>query len=167
MKKLGFFTLCLLIMGAPSHILNAQEKKSKKEQQKEQAEKVQKLVELQNYTFVAQYAQPMTGGSINLTSEYDLKVGLDAVTAYLPYFGRAYVAPIDPTEGGIKFNSTDFDYRLNKNRKGGWTAFININDGKQGIQMTLNIASSGSAILSVSDNNRQSISFNGHLAERK
>ena len=156
MKKMSIFTLCLL-MGAPFTILNAQD----------QTEKVQTMVDLQNYTFVAQHALPMTGRSISLTSEYDLSVGLDTICAYLPYFGRAYVAPIDPTEGGIKFNSTDFDYQLKKNRKGGWTAHIRINDGRQRVQMTLNIAVNGSALLSVNDNNRQAISFSGYVAERK
>ena len=44
--------------------------------------------------------------SIYLSPYYYLKVSKDTVVAYLPYFGRAYTAPADPTEGGIKFTST-------------------------------------------------------------
>lgn len=166
MKKWCILWLCVLII-APYSALSAQEKKTKKAQRKEQMEKVQNMVDLQNYKFVAQYALPMSGRSIILSADYDVVVGNDSINAYLPYFGRAYVAPADPTEGGIKFNSTDFDYRLEKGKKGGWMAHIDIHDGKQRIRMTLNITTTGIAHLSVNDDYRQTISFSGYVEERK
>ncbi len=164
MKKLGILVLLMLV--TVSSATYAQEKKSKKERQQEQAEKVQKIVEAQNYKFVAQRALPMSGRSVNLTSEYDLTVGKDTISAYLPYFGRAYVAPMDPTEGGIKFESKDFDYKLENAKKGGWNVYITIKDAKRRIEMILNISTNGTANLSVNDDTRQTISFNGYVDER-
>jgi hypothetical protein len=82
---------------APSSVLNTRRhvcagKKSKKEHRQAQAEKVQKMVAAQDYRFVAQRALPMSGRSVNLTSDYDLNVGQDIISTHLPYFGRAYVA---------------------------------------------------------------------------
>ena len=164
MKKLG--VLILLMLVTASSAMYAQEKKSKKERQKEQSEKVQKMVEAQDYKFVAQHALPMSMRSISLTSEYELCVSNDVITAYLPYFGRAYTAPMDPTEGGIKFESKDFDYRLENAKKGGWIARIAIKDAKRRIEMILQITTSGSANLSVNDDTRQTISFNGYISVR-
>jgi len=165
MKKFGI--IAILILVAVSSAMYAQEKKSKKERRQEQAEKVQRWVEAQDYKFVAQHALPMSGRSVHLTSTYDLNVGNDSISAYLPYFGRAYVAPMNPSEGGIKFESTDFDYRIEKGKKGNWTAYITVREASKRFEMILNITSSGSANLSVNDYTRQNISFNGYIAERK
>ena len=165
MKKLGILILLMLVTA--SGAIYAQEKKSKKERRQEQVEKVQKMVEAQDYRFVAQRAIPMSMRSINLTSEYDLSVSSDTITAYLPYFGRAYTAPLYPAEGGIKFESKNFDYRLENAKKGGWIAHFAIKDAKQRIVMILNISPSGSASLSVNDDTRQTITFNGYIGERK
>ena len=73
---------------------------------------------------------------------------------------------MNPAEGGIKFESTDFNYRLENAKKGGWNAFITIKDAKRRIEMVLNISASGSANLSVNDDMRQTISFNGEIRKR-
>ena len=62
---------------------------------------VKALVESKNYVFKADYVNPQTGRSRSLTSEYDLTIKPGEVISYLPYFGRAYSAPIN-SEGGIK-----------------------------------------------------------------
>jgi hypothetical protein len=158
--------MVLLILVAGGSALYAQEKKSKKERLQEQTEKVQKMVEAQDYKFVAQRALPMSGRSVHLTSAYDLCIGKDTISAYLPYFGRAYTAPMNPSEGGIKFESKDFDYRLENAKKGGWNVFITIKDASRRIGMVLNITASGSANLSVNDDTRQTISFYGMIEKR-
>ena len=165
MKRLILIALLMLV--SVSSVIYAQEKKSKKERRQEQADKVQKMVEAQDYKFVAQRALPMSGRSINLTSDYDLRVSNDSISAYLPYFGRAYVAPMNPTEGGIRFESMDFNYRLENAKKGGWNVIITIKDTPRRIEMILNVASNGSAHLSVNDDTRQNISFSGNIGERK
>ncbi|MCL2739470.1 MAG: DUF4251 domain-containing protein [Bacteroidales bacterium] len=164
MKKMGILTLCALI--AAGGALYAQEKKSKKERRLEVAEKVQGMVHAQEYKFVAQQALPMSGRSINLTADYDMSVAKDSVIAYLPFFGRAYVAPVNPLEGGIKFQSVDFDYKLQNAKKGGWTAHIVVRNAQQRIELTLHITTTGLASLSVLDHTRQTISFSGYLEER-
>jgi len=114
-KTFGLFALFMLII--VSDTIYTQEKKSKQELQLEQAEKVQRLIEAQDYKFVAQQALPMSSKSIYLTSEYHLRVSNDTIIAYLPYYGRAYVAPMDASEGGIKFESRDFTYKIKTNKK--------------------------------------------------
>jgi len=165
MKKLKILILIMLVTA--SGALYAQEKKSRKERRQEQVEKVQKMIEAQDYNFVARQAIPMSMQSVNLTSEYDLCVSNDTITAYLPYFGRSYSAPFNPAEGGIKFESKDFVYRLENAKKGGWIAHFAIKDAKRHINMVLHISTSGSASLSVNDDTRQTITFNGYIGERK
>ncbi|MDQ0641583.1 hypothetical protein QF042_005148 [Pedobacter sp. W3I1] len=144
-----------------------------------------KIVADKNYTFVANTAMPMSnndinrvlammpgsqgGSSINLTgSQYDVRVTKDSIVAYLPYFGRSFSAPMDPTQGGIKFTSKDFTYTESKNKKGSYTIQINTKDVKrENYRFTINISTNGYASLTASSVNKQPIIFNGYLDEPK
>jgi hypothetical protein len=122
---------------------------------------IKNMVESQNYVFKAQTVMPMSGRTRQLTSDYDVKVTKESITSYLPYFGRAYSAPMDPTQGGIQFTSKDFDYTLTPGKKDGWTVLIKPKDYRDVQQMTLNISSTGYATVQVTSTSRQPISFNG------
>lgn len=117
-----------------------------------------------DFTFKATYAYPTGFRSIYLSPYYDVKVNSDTVRAYLPYYGRAYVAPMDPSKGGIKFTSTDFDYQVSPCRKkGNWQVNIRTRDTGREIFFFFDIWENGTARLSVTDTNRQPISFQGDI----
>lgn len=124
---------------------------------------VTEKVDAPNYTFVPNTAIPMSGRSINLDSSYSLKISKDTVESYLPYFGRAYTAPMSPTEGGIKFVSTDFDYTISEKKKGMWNVSIETKDTQTKYKILLNIGETGYTSLTVQETNRQSISFYGKI----
>ena len=127
---------------------------------------VQKLMETKHFVFKAQSALPLRGGMRNLTSDYDIQVKGDSIISYLPYFGRAYVAPVDPTQGGLQFTSTDFSYST-KTKKGGWEITILPKDAKDITQLYLSVSPKGYARLQVLSNNRDAISFNGYVDKLK
>jgi hypothetical protein len=129
-----------------------------------QSKSVKDLVESQDYVFKAQTALPMSGRTRNLTTDYDLQVSKASVVSYLPYFGRAYVAPMDATKSALDFTSNDFSYTTTPGKKEGWTVTIKPKDYKEVQQMTLSISSDGYATLQVTSTNRQAISFNGVIA---
>lgn len=129
----------------------------------EKTARIEESVNSKNYTFVARTAIPMGMKSVNLNYDYTLKVRTDLIDCYLPYYGRAYTAPMDPSEGGIKFISTDFGYEMSDKKKGVWNVDIQTNDTNGKNRLNLSITNSGSATLTVSDNNRQSITFYGEI----
>lgn len=121
-----------------------------------------------DFTFKATYAYPTGFRSIYLSPYYDVKVNPDTVRAYLPYYGRAYVAPMDPSKGGIKFTSTDFDYKVEPGRKkGNWQVSIRTRDTEREIFFFFDIWENGTARLNVTDTNRQPISFQGDIETGK
>ena len=130
--------------------------------QKSNPEEIRKIVESKKYIFKAQIAYPLTGQSRQLTSDYDLKITPNAVTSYLPYFGEAYIAPIDPTQGGLKFTSTNFEYKAVQNNKG-WEISIRPKDTQDVQEFNLTIFDNGNASLNVSNARRQSISYSGYI----
>lgn len=126
------------------------------------------LINDQVYVFTAQSSIP-AGPSPDrqLNGNYDLTVTKDSIISYLPYFGRAYTAPMDPTKGGIQFTSTKFDYKVTEKKKGGWTIVIKPKDTDQASQLILNVSTGGYSSLQVIGNNRQPITFNGVVDARK
>lgn len=133
----------------------------------EKAKKIKEQIFNRNFKFSATYAYPQSHSSIYLSPYYDVKVSPDTVTAYLPYYGRAYRAPMDSSEGGIKFESTDFDYEVEEGRKeGNWHVEIRTNDTRREFIFDFDLWDNGSGRLMVTDPNRQSISFQGDIEER-
>lgn len=126
---------------------------------------VRQKVESKRYTFIAQTANPMRGRNIQLTSLYDLRVSGDSVIAALPYFGRAFSAPVNPSDNGINFTSVDADYKVIY-RKKRWEVSIKPKDSPNVSELNLTIYSNGRASLQVNSNNRQPISFNGILSDK-
>ncbi|MES2650821.1 MAG: DUF4251 domain-containing protein [Bacteroidota bacterium] len=143
-----------------------------------------RIVEAKHFTFIASTAMPMNsteinnilsrmpgangGGAINLNGEnYDVRITADSLVAYLPYYGRSFSAPIGRDESGYKFTSTKFSYESKLRKKGGWQISINPKDTKESVRMNLTITENGYATLIISSNNKQSITYNGYLAEPK
>ncbi len=158
------FMLLLALFVLGNQALQAQESNKDKEQQKAAA--VKNMVDTKNFVFKAQSMTPMRGRNRQLTSEYDLKIFNDSLISFLPYFGRAYTAPVNPSEGGLQFTSTDFQYQATARKKGGWEITIQPKDHRDVRQLLLNVFESGNATLQVISNNRDPIFFNGYVAER-
>ncbi len=150
--------LCLVIMVTfPAHIFAQNDKK----------EAIKEMIAAQSYTFKAQTALPMGGRSRQLTSDYDVKIAKDSVLTFLPYFGRSFTAPLDPTKGGIQFKSKKFDYTIENKRKGGWDIVIKPSDAGDVRQLSIMISEDGYGTLQVISTNRQPIIFNGYVTARK
>lgn len=143
-----------------------------------------KVLQNQDFIFQATSAMPMAnndvtrvlnrmnnsggGGTINLNgSQYDLTIKKDSITAYLPYYGRAYTATMNPDDSGTKFKSKKFNYTSVKKKKGGWTITIEPKDVKDSQKLTLDVSENGYATLYVNNINRQPISYYGYISEPK
>jgi hypothetical protein len=160
MKAFAIFLSGLFMAWHPA-VMGQDSKKAQK------AAKIAALVDSQTYVFKAQSASPLSGRLRQLTSEYDLTVTPTSLVCYLPYFGRAYTAPIDPSQGGIQFTSKDFDYTKTPRKKGGWDITIKPKDVKDVQQMLLTIFDDGYSNLQVISISRQQISFNGQITAIK
>ncbi|OOQ62075.1 DUF4251 domain-containing protein [Mucilaginibacter pedocola] len=150
---------------------------SKAEKKAAQEAEIKQLIQSKNFVFKAQYVFPINNtaiqllnnpGSTNpryLNSNYDLTVTPDTVTSYLPYFGEAYFAVgyNSPSDNGIKFTSTNFEYVTTAKKNGSSIVTLRLKDAKYTNQMILTITANGTGDLSVISANRQSIRFYGFI----
>jgi len=153
----------MLVIG----LVNVNAQDSKADKKAAEAALITKIISEQNFMFTAQSVTPMGGRFRQLTTDYNVKVSKDTVNSDLPYFGRSYSADIGSSEGGINFTSTDFEYQVSDRKKGGWDITIKPRDVKDVQQFNLSVFESGSASLQVNSTNRQPISFNGYVSEKK
>ena len=137
------------------------------------------IIGQQQYTFQAQNVTPTedsrynprlmfpNGSNLyNLSYGYNVRVTRDSVIAYLPFFGRAYTAPLDPSKGGIEFTSTNFDYKQTM-RKKNYQITINPKDVRDIRSVNITISPDGYAYLQVLSQNRTPISYNGIIESNK
>jgi hypothetical protein len=125
------------------------------------------LVDSQHFVFVAQSVTPLRGSFHNLTSLYDVSITKDTLVSYLPYFGRAYTAPLNPSESGLNFTSTNFLYSATPHKKSGWDVIIKPKDKTDVQQFLFTIYDNGSANLNVISTSRDPISFNGYIKKEE
>ncbi len=126
------------------------------------AEEIKNKIESKSFVFKALTAMSDAGSSRQLTSDYDLTVTGAKVISFLPYFGRVYSPSIPTEDGGIKFTSTNFEYKAAKPGKT-WEVTIVPNDAADVRQLFLTIHDNGNATLQVISRTRQGISFRGYI----
>jgi hypothetical protein len=124
-----------------------------------------RIITERNFVFVAQQASSSRGASIPLSGGYDLTISGDSMVAYLPFYGRAYTAPIGG-EGGIQFTSTAFKYAVTE-KKNRWEIKITPSDASSVQQMYLDVTANGYANLRVTNANRSPMTFSGYIVEGK
>ncbi|MEO8765877.1 MAG: DUF4251 domain-containing protein [Ginsengibacter sp.] len=125
------------------------------------------MVDSQHFVFVANSVNPTGGRFRNLTSSYDVTFLHDTLVSYLPYFGRAFSAPLNPTESVLDFTSRDFTYTVSPRKKEGWNVLVKLKDNHEVQQFLFTIFDNGSASLSVTLTSRDPISFNGTVKKQE
>ncbi len=129
-------------------------------------------IENRDFTFHAQQVLPRdyrisqifptaNAQMFNLSPGYVVKVMNDSLVVDLPFFGRAFQAPMDPTKGSIKLTTTNFTIKQSKGRKGNIDVTIYPQNSNEIQQMYLTISESGYATLSVISYQREQIGFYG------
>jgi len=101
---------------------------------------------------------------ISLTSDYDIRVKNDSAFAFLPYYGVAHVAPMNSSEGGIKFAELMTNYVIQPNKKkDGWVISFKVNAKEYHYQIYMNIFNNGNSTVTVNSYERDAITFYGDV----
>jgi hypothetical protein len=128
---------------------------------------VGKLLESKEYVFIAQTAYPARGSSVSLAGgNYELKVILDSVSVYLPFYGRANDISAGRTGGPIELNTKEFSYKLEK-KKSRWEVTFTPTNQSAVRQMNLSVSDNGFADLQVVSTNKDNMNYHGNVEAYK
>ncbi len=141
-------------------------KKSKRELKTEksviQKAETKALVESKNFVFDVQTVNPMRGRSVQVTSDYDVRIQNDSIFSYLPFFGRAYSINYGGTESPMIFEQPIRNF-VSTETKNGYSIEVHVRNQNDILDFSFHITESGTTTLTVNSVNRQSISYYGRL----
>ena len=127
---------------------------------------VRNMVDSLSFVFIPRYVNAIGVRNRDLSFGYDISVSKDTVKSYLPFFGRGYIAPMSPTDVDFDFTSTKFT-NTTTSAKSGWNISIKPKDQRYLTELYFRIFDNASASLTITSNDRSSISYNGYITERK
>lgn len=119
------------------------------------------------WVFTANYVMPQTGRSRSTNGLYTVTYSNNKFVVSLPYFGRAYSAPIGSSQGPLDFTTSDFDVVKDQKKEGQWDIVLKPKDNKEVQSMNFTLFENGSGDLNVTLTNRSPISFRGNIAPKK
>ncbi len=136
-------------------------------EQKKQDEfnQLKRQMDAGKFRFHAQSATSMKGMTRQLTSEYFLKLNKDSLSVDLPYYGRSFTTNYPPTDLTTEFKTTQFSYKSDTLKKGGWEITIVPKNQANASKINLSITTSGYCTVRVSSNSREPISYYGTITD--
>ena len=135
------------------------------QKKQDQYNQLKSQIESRKFRFHALSATSMKGVTRQLTSDYFLKLNKDSLSVDLPYFGRSFTTNYPPTDLSIEFKSTQFSYKSDTLKKGGWDITIVPKNESNASKISLSITTSGYCTVRVSNNTREPISYYGTITD--
>lgn len=142
--------------------------------------KVKSLMASGEFRFIAEKANPTNSDVINVMNSfpgytssrflsldpgYGVNFTKTKLSFALPYFGRLYVANLDPQKNGFDFDTVDFTVDNSRSTVKKTVFLYNLKESQGIQQMYLEVYPNGRAYLSINSNDRQPISYDGYVAD--
>jgi hypothetical protein len=164
MKTKNAFLLLLLSLVVTISFAQEKTRKQLREARKiEKQKQTEILVNSKEFVFVARNALPQGFRMINLTSNSNyIKFQPDFIKSEMPFFGIAYSGVGYRSDGGLNFEGKPQEYTIEKEKKAYQIKAV-VKGQNDVYSMFLSVFFDGSASLSISSNNRSTISYNGDI----
>ena len=129
-------------------------------------EDIQRLVESGKFKIENQWATPLGGNQINLTTNINyIKFKGDSVEMFLPYFGVRHAGGGYGRAGGIEINDLIENLEISENSsKETITLEFEGNQNNENLEFFIKLFSNGNTTTSVNSSQRSTISYRGNLS---
>ena len=135
------------------------------QKKQDQYNQLKSQIDSRKFRFHALSATSLKGMTRQLTSDYFLKLDKDSLSVDLPYFGRSFTTNYPPTDLSTEFKTTQFSYKSDTLKKGGWDITIVPKNESNASKISLSITTSGYCTVRVSSNSREPISYYGTITD--
>lgn len=160
------FVLILLLL--PGYAQESSGKVQRLKKRVEQEQQIEGLINSKTFVFVASRAIPQGVGSVDLTSNSNyIEFNPEKIKSYMPFFGRAYSIDYGG-DGGIKFDEKPDVYKIATLKKGkGYEINASVSTTRDVYKLTLFVSPEGAATLTVTSNQRSTISYHGEIVKQE
>ena len=165
-RKFAQMLLLVFICTMPV-VAQTTDKKAEKERKRiEKENEISALVESKTFEFSANRAIPSGYKSVDLTTNPNfVKFTPDLIVSEMPFFGRAYSASYGG-DAGLKFKGKPEIYTVEKKKKS-YEIEAKVRSTNDSFTINLSVSFDGSSSMSISSNNRTTISYNGEISASK
>jgi hypothetical protein len=167
MKTKLFLLMILFVISLPLSFSQEKSKKTlRKEQKIEHQKQIAAMVNSKEFTFVANRALPQGYQSVDMTTNPNsLKFQPEMIESYMPFFGRAYNVKYG-NDTGLKFKGKPDEFSV-KTIKKGYEVKAKVAGQNDFYDLFLTIGPDGNASLTITSNNRSTITYYGNIEAEK
>ena len=128
---------------------------------------IETLLNSKNFEFIANTAIPLTGAPKDLVgSNYSITFTPEKVISYMPFYGRAYSGMAYGRDKGMRFEGKPEDFIITNTGKG-YEINANVKGENDTYIISIITGNSGFATLSISSNDRGTISYQGEIVDNE
>lgn len=162
-KLKNAFLLIIVLFSLTNVIAQEKSKKQlKAEAELEKQKQIELLINSKEFIFKVRTVVPQRGRNIEVSADnYTVEFHLDTINSDLPFFGRAYNVGYGG-DNGLKFKGKPEKFSIEKTKKS-YIVKTEVNGTEDYFSLILSAYFDGGAYLSVSSNNRSSISYIGNI----
>jgi hypothetical protein len=161
--KIAIAVLFLSLVVTASYAQEKSKKQLKEEHKIEKQKQIAALVDSKEFVFVGRTALPQGFRTMDLTTNPNyVQFQPDMIKSEMPFFGRAFSGVGYGGDGGLKFEGTPKEFTIEKGKKSYQIKAV-VRGEKDTYRLLLSVFFEGSATLSISSNNRSTISYNGDI----
>jgi hypothetical protein len=162
-SKISLLAVLYLLIGTTAYSQEKSKKELKEEEKLQKQTQIEALVNSKDFVFKARWATPMGAGQIDLTTNPNyIKFNPDLMDGYMPYFGTVTTGIGMGSDAAIKFKDKPETFNIEKKKKN-FQIDARVKGENDTYRLSLSVSFEGSTSLSVTSNNRGTISYQGEI----
>lgn len=163
-KKITILAALFLFVGSICFAQEKTKKQIKEEKKIETMKQIEALVNSKEFVFVGRTAFPTGYKTVNLTTNTNyVKYHPNKIESYMPFYGKAYSGVGYGGDQGLKFEGAPEEYTITKEKKN-YRVVAKVKGNNDTFKLSLTVGFEGNASLTITSNNRSSISYNGEIS---
>lgn len=164
MKKYAYilFVFCTLTVNK-----GFSQEKSREEKRIQIKEEISKLLNSQNFEFVGTTAFPNGSSPVDISSNNNsVSFTPDLIISFMPFYGTGYSGMVFGRDKGMRFKGKPENFTVT-NVKKGYEVSGEVMGENDTYFISITIGDSGFAMLSISSNDRGTISYQGEIVKNE
>lgn len=165
MKSRVFCLVFIFILIGSNTFSQEKTKKELKEEKKlEKQKQIRDMINSKEFVFIGRTAFPAGMRSVNLTSNLNsMKFQPEMIVSEMPFFGTAYTGIGYGNDTGVKFKGKPEKFNVSEKEKKIEIEAI-VNSTYDDFRISLIVVYDGSGTLTITSNNRSTISYHGVIS---
>lgn len=161
--KLSLSVFFLLLVTATGYGQEKSKKRIREEQKIEKQKQIATLVNAKEFVFIGRTALPQGFRTMDLTTNPNyVEFHSNKIKSEMPFFGTAYSGVAYGSDGGLKFEGIPQEFTI-VNKKKAYQIETIVKGETDVFRLFLSVSFAGTATLTISSNNRSTISYIGEI----